>query len=100
MQWLGLTADEGPYYQTQRFERYRAVLAQLLNAGEAYHCYCSREELDAMRQRQLAAKQKPRYDGRCRDRTDVPRGIDPVVRFRNPLDGEVGVGDKIQRRGG
>jgi glutamyl-tRNA synthetase len=95
MQWLGLTADEGPYYQTQRFERYRAVLAQLLGAGEAYRCYCSREELDAMRQRQLAAKQKPRYDGRCRDRTDVPKGIDPVVRFRNPLDGEVVVEDQI-----
>ncbi len=98
MQWLGLTADEGPYYQTQRFERYRAVLAQLLSAGAAYRCYCSREELDAMRQRQLAAKQKPRYDGRCRDRTDVPRGVDPVVRFRNPLDGEVVVEDQIHGR--
>jgi glutamyl-tRNA synthetase len=95
MQWLGLTADEGPYYQTQRFERYRAVLAQLLSAGQAYRCYCSREELDAMRQRQLAAKQKPRYDGRCRDRQDAPTGINPTIRFRNPLDGAVVVDDQI-----
>ncbi|HEX9473154.1 MAG TPA: glutamate--tRNA ligase [Steroidobacteraceae bacterium] len=98
MTWLGLTADEGPYYQTQRFERYRAVLAQLLGAGHAYRCYCSREELDAMRQRQLAAKQKPRYDGRCRDRADAPQGVDPVIRFRNPLDGEVVVDDQIHGR--
>ena len=98
MSWLGLTADEGPYYQTQRFERYRAVLAQLLSAGQAYRCYCSREELDAMRQRQLAAKQKPRYDGRCRDRQDAPQGVDAVIRFRNPLDGEVVVEDRIHGR--
>jgi len=98
MNWLGLTADEGPYYQTQRFDRYRAVLAQLLGAGHAYRCYCSREDLDAMRQRQLAAKQKPRYDGRCRDRQDVPQGVDPVIRFRNPLDGEVVVDDQIHGR--
>jgi glutamyl-tRNA synthetase len=95
MQWLGLTADEGPYYQTQRFDRYRAVLGQLLNAGQAYRCYCSRQELDAMRQGQLAAKLKPRYDGRCRDRQDTPAGIDPVIRFKNPLDGAVVVEDQI-----
>jgi glutamyl-tRNA synthetase len=98
MQWLGLDADEGPYYQTQRFDRYRAVLAQMLDAGQAYRCYCSREELDAMRQRQIAAKQKPRYDGRCRDRRDAPQGVDPVIRFRNPLDGEVVVDDQIHGR--
>ncbi|HLQ14077.1 MAG TPA: glutamate--tRNA ligase [Steroidobacteraceae bacterium] len=98
MQWLGLTADEGPYYQTLRFDRYRAMLAQMLDAGQAYRCYCSREELDAMRQRQLAAKQKPRYDGRCRDRADVPAGVNPVIRFRNPLDGEVVVDDQIHGR--
>ena len=95
MQWLGLTADEGPYYQTQRFDRYRAVLAQLLSAGRAYRCYCSRQELDAMRQRQLAARQKPRYDGRCRDRQDTPEGITPTIRFRNPLEGAVTVEDQI-----
>jgi len=98
MQWLGLDADEGPYYQTRRFERYRAVLAQMLEAGQAYRCYCSREELEAMRQRQLAAKHKPRYDGRCRDRRDTPQGIDPVIRFRNPLDGAVVVEDQIHGR--
>jgi glutamyl-tRNA synthetase len=98
MQWLGLAADEGPYYQTQRIDRYRAVLAQMLEAGQAYRCYCSREELDAMRQRQLAAKQKPRYDGRCRDRRDTSQGVDPVIRFRNPLDGEVVVEDQIHGR--
>ncbi len=98
MNWLGLTADEGPYYQTQRFDRYRTVLAQLLGAGHAYRCYCSREELDAMRQRQLASKHKPRYDGRCRDRPDAPQGVEPVIRFRNPLDGEVVVDDQIHGR--
>jgi glutamyl-tRNA synthetase len=98
MNWLGLTADEGPYYQTQRIDRYGEVLAQLLSAGQAYRCYCSREELDAMRQRQLAAKQKPRYDGRCRDRRDAPQGIDPVIRFKNPLDGAVVVDDQIHGR--
>src|SRR5258706_2970782 len=68
MQWLGLAADEGPYYQSPRLDRYRAVLAQKLEAGPAYRCYCSREELEAMRQRQLAAKQKPRYDRPCHGR--------------------------------
>ncbi len=95
MQWLGLAADEGPYYQSRRLDRYRAVLAQMLEAGQAYRCYCSREELEAMRQRQLAAKQKPRYDGRCRDRREPLQGVEPAIRFRNPLDGEVVVDDQI-----
>ena len=98
MQWLGLTADEGPYYQSRRMDRYRAVLAQMLGAGQAYRCYCSREELEAMRQRQLAAKQKPRYDGRCRDRREPLQGVEPAIRFRNPLDGEVVVDDQIHGR--
>ena len=66
MQWLGLDADEGPYFQTQRFDRYREVIAQMLERGHAYHCYCTKEELDEMRAQQTARKEKPRYDGRWR----------------------------------
>jgi len=95
MQWLGLSHDEGPYYQTQRFDRYAEVLQQLLGAGKAYHCYCSKEELEAMRSAQLARKEKPRYDGRCRHRTAPVAGVQPVVRFKNPLDGEVVVQDLV-----
>ncbi len=93
--WLGLDADEGPYYQTQRFERYRAVIAEMLAAGNAYHCYCSKQELDAMREEQLARKEKPRYTGRCRDAQEPRQGVAPVVRFRNPLEGAVVVDDLI-----
>jgi glutamyl-tRNA synthetase len=95
MEWLGLTADEGPYYQTQRFDRYREVIEQMLAAGTAYRCYCTRDELDQLRAEQMARKQKPRYDGRCRDRTDVRHGVEPVIRFRNPLDGHVVVKDLV-----
>jgi glutamyl-tRNA synthetase len=98
MQWLGLGADEGPYYQTRRYERYREVLAQFLEAGHAYPCYCSKEELEAMRNEQLAAKQKPRYDGRCRHRTAPKAGVTPVIRFRNPDTGEVVVEDLVHGR--
>jgi glutamyl-tRNA synthetase len=95
MQWLGLDADEGPYYQTQRFDRYREVIGQMLAAGSAYHCYCSKEELEQMRAAQTARKEKPRYDGRCRNRETPLPGVAPVVRFRNPLDGEVVVKDLV-----
>jgi glutamyl-tRNA synthetase len=95
MQWLGLAHDEGPYYQTHRFERYAEVLNQLLAQGKAYHCYCSKEELEEMRNGQLARKQKPRYDGHCRNRTAPVAGVQPVVRFKNPLDGEVVVQDLV-----
>ncbi len=95
MQWLGLTHDEGPYYQTRRFARYGEVLQQLLSDGKAYHCYCSKEELEQMRTEQSARKEKPRYDGRCRHRTAAVPGISPVVRFKNPLDGEVVVDDMV-----
>jgi glutamyl-tRNA synthetase len=95
MRWLDLNADEGPYYQTRRYERYRSVIAQLLQQGKAYHCYCTKEELDQMREQQLARKEKPRYDGRCRDRRESRPGITPVVRFKNPLDGEVVVEDQV-----
>ena len=95
MQWLGLVADEGPYYQTQRYSRYREVLSAMLATGNAYHCYCSKEELEAMRAEQLAAKQKPRYDARCRDRQEPRAGVEPVIRFKNPTSGEVVVEDQV-----
>lgn len=95
MEWLGLHADEGPFYQSQRMERYREVLGQFLEQGHAYRCYCTKEELEAMRARQLEAKQKPRYDGTCRHRTEPRAGVDPVVRFKNPLEGVVVVEDEI-----
>jgi glutamyl-tRNA synthetase len=98
MEWLGLRADEGPLYQTDRFDRYTAVASQLLEQGLAYHCYCSKEELDAMRAAQMARGEKPRYDGRCRDRRDPPAGVPPVVRFRNPDSGEVVVDDQVRGR--
>jgi glutamyl-tRNA synthetase len=95
MEWLGLSADEGPYFQTQRFDRYRAVLETMLQAGTAYRCYCTKEELEALRERQLARKEKPRYTGICRDRTEPRAGVEPVVRFRNPQDGAVVVEDLV-----
>src|SRR5690348_3183815 len=95
MAWLSLEADEGPYYQTKRFDRYREVIQQMLAAGTAYHCYCTKEELDAMREQQIARKEKPRYTGLCRDRKEPRPGVTPVVRFRNPLEGAVVVDDLI-----
>jgi glutamyl-tRNA synthetase len=95
MAWLGLDADEGPYYQTQRFDRYREVIAQMLRAGSAYRCYCTKQELDALRAQQLSRKEKPRYTGICRERTEPRPGVDPVVRFRNPLAGAVVVQDLV-----
>ena len=95
MKWLGLDHDEGPFYQTARMPRYREVIDQFLRDGKAYHCWCSREELDEMRAGQTARKEKPRYDGRCRNRTSPVAGVDPVVRFRNPDQGQVVVDDVI-----
>ena len=99
MRWLGLNEDEGPYYQTQRYDRYRAVIEEMLANGLAYRCYCSKEELDAMREAQLLRKEKPRYDGRWRDSKETPPpGVQPVIRFRNPVDGEVVVDDLVHGR--
>ena len=95
MRWLGLETDEGPYFQTQRFDRYRAVIAQMLAAGSAYRCYCTKQELEALREQQLARKEKPRYTGICRERTAPRGGVDPVVRFRNALEGVVVVEDLV-----
>ena len=95
MDWLGLKADDGPYFQTQRFDRYRAVLASMLQQGTAYRCYCTKQELEALREQQIARKEKPRYTGICRERTEPRPGVDPVVRFRNPADGAVVVQDLV-----
>jgi glutamyl-tRNA synthetase, bacterial family len=96
MTWLGLEYDEGPFYQTHRFDRYKALIQELLDEGKAYHCYCSREELDEMREAQMARKEKPRYDGRCRHRSEPKEGVAPVVRFRNPDDGAVVIDDQVK----
>jgi glutamyl-tRNA synthetase len=100
MQWLRLDYDEGPFYQMQRLDRYREVAQQLIRVGQAYHCYASKEELDAMREAQRARGEKPRYDGRWRPENakgkTPPAGVMPVVRFKNPLDGEVVVDDLVK----
>ncbi len=96
MKWLDLDFDEGPIYQTDRFDRYKEVIQQLLDQGDAYHCYCSKEELETLRDSQWAAKQKPRYDARCFGREDIPEGIEPVVRFRNPQEGTVIFEDQVR----
>jgi len=95
LKWLGLGGDAPPIFQTARFDRYRAVLSQLLAEGHAYRCYCTKEELEALRAEQMANKQKPRYDGRWRDRTDSRAGVEPVIRFKNPLAGDVVVDDLV-----
>lgn len=94
MEWLGLHHDEGPFYQMQRMDRYREVIGQMLEAGAAYYCYSSPEEVEAMRERQRAAGEKPRYDGTWRPEPGktlpaIPEGRKPVVRFRNPTEGDV-----------
>ncbi len=97
MQWLGLDWDEGPFYQTQRFPRYAEVVEELLDRDLAYRCYCSREELEIMREQQKMDGLKPRYDRRCRHRTTPPpAGVAPVIRFKNPLDGAVEFNDAIR----
>jgi glutamyl-tRNA synthetase len=101
MNWLGMQPDEGPFYQMRRMDRYREVLAQMLAAGTAYHCYSSKEEVDAMREAQRAAGLKPRYDGTWRPEPGkalpvVPADRQPVIRFKNPLDGEVTWNDVVK----
>ena len=103
MAWLGLIHDEGPFYQMQRLARYREVLRQMLASGQVYPCYTSVAELDALRERQLAAKEKPRYDGAWRPEAGktlppVPIGVNPVLRFKNPQQGAVIWNDKVKGR--
>ncbi|MFK7886947.1 MAG: glutamate--tRNA ligase [Gammaproteobacteria bacterium] len=96
MDWLGLDAHEGPIFQSDRTPRYLEVIESLLHSGHAYHCYCSKDELEKMRSEQEARKETPRYDGRCRHRTEPVEGVSPVVRFRNPDDGAVIIDDLVQ----
>ena len=103
MKWLGLDHDEGPFYQMQRMERYKQVLQQLIDAGHVYPCYMSMAELDALRERQMANKEKPRYDGTWRPEPGkvlpaIPEGVAPVLRFKNPKEGVVAWDDKVKGR--
>ena len=103
MRWLGLDVDEGPFYQMQRIARYKQVLLELQAAGWVYPCYTSVAELDALRERQMAAKEKPRYDGTWRPEPGkvlppVPAGVQPVLRFKNPQGGSVAWDDKVKGR--
>jgi len=96
--WIGLDADEGPIFQTDRYDRYREVIEQWLQDGHAYRCYCSKEELAAVRERQMSGGGNVRYNGRCRERTRAVEGAESVVRFRNPQDGQVIVNDLVRGR--
>lgn len=96
MTWLGLTHDVGPIYQTDRFDRYKELVQQLLDEGKAYKCFMSVAELDSIREAQEAAGEKPRYPGTWRDRTDHPADAPYVVRFKNPLSGDVVIHDQIR----
>ncbi|MEY3888677.1 MAG: Glutamate--tRNA ligase [Pseudomonadota bacterium] len=103
MAWLGMNPDEGPFYQMQRMDRYKKVLTELQATGQVYPCYMSIEELDALREKQMAAKEKPRYDGTWRPEPGktlppVPEGVKPVLRFKNPIEGVVAWDDKVKGR--
>ncbi len=103
LDWLGMTPDEGPFYQMQRMDRYREVLGQLKASGHVYPCYMSVQELDALREQQMANKEKPRYNGLWRPEPgkqlpEVPQGVQPVLRFRNPQGGVVAWDDKVKGR--
>ncbi len=97
MSWLGLEYDEGPFYQTQRFDRYNEVIDQLLDSDQAYRCNCSKERLEALREGQMQRKEKPRYDGHCRGK-DIDPNEPHVIRFRNPQDGMVAFDDMVRGR--
>lgn len=96
MEWLGLEHDEGPYYQTKRFDRYKELIEQLLDQGKAYKCFMTSAELDEIREKQMEAGEKPRYPGTWRDRTDHPEGQPFAVRFKNPSEGKVVINDHIR----
>jgi len=96
MEWLGLGYEEGPFYQTHRFDRYKEIIQQLLDQGDAYYCYCSKEELEALREQQMADKEKPRYNGKCREISEDKAELNRVIRFRNPDQGEVVIDDLVK----
>lgn len=97
MTWLGLEYDEGPFFQTHRFDRYKEIIAQLIEQGHAYRCNCSKERIDALREAQMARKEKPRYDGHCRHK-QISAAEPHVVRFKNPLEGHIVIDDLIRGR--
>ena len=97
MTWLGLEYDEGPFYQTKRFDRYNEIIDELLDKDLAYRCSCSKERLDALREEQMRRKQKPRYDGHCRG-TSIDTGKPHVIRFHNPAEGTVIIDDQVRGR--
>lgn len=96
MKWLDLDYDIGPIYQTDRFPQYKEAIERLIKTGHAYRCYCSKERLAQLREKQMQAKEKPRYDGCCRNLSDYPTDKPHVIRFRNPLDGEVVINDAVK----
>jgi len=97
LSWLGIDSDIEPIYQSKRSARYQEIIQQLLDEKNAYHCYCTKERIEALREEQMKKKQKPRYDGFCRDLAHPPSAkINPVVRFKNPLEGEVVIEDQIR----
>jgi len=98
LDWLGLSPDEEPVFQSKNLERHSAIARQLLEEGKAYYCYCTPEELTEMRETARAEGRSPRYDGRWRDRdaADAPKDVPPVIRFKAPLDGETVIGDLVQ----
>jgi len=98
MDWLGLHCNEGPYYQSQRFELYRDKVEQLMAEGKAYRCYCSPDELEQKRDAAMKAGLKPKYDGTCRNRTEQPEDQPYVIRFKAPIDGETAFQDRIKGR--
>ena len=97
MEWLGLDYDEGPFYQTDQFDRYKEVIQQLIDTDHAYHCECTKQRLAELREQQMANKEKPRYDGCCRDK-DLAAADNTVVRFKNPLEGDVIIEDMVKGR--
>jgi glutamyl-tRNA synthetase len=96
MAWLGLDYDLGPYYQTHHFDRYKEIIQKLIAQGDAYYCYCSKDELEQLRTEQMANKEKPRYNGKCRNTKVVELNREPVVRFKNPVDGVVTIPDLVK----
>jgi len=97
MDWLGLDYDEGPFYQTHQFDRYKEVIQKLLDDGNAYYCECSKDRMTQVREQQMANKEKPRYDGCCREKQLVA-SVNTVVRFKNPMEGDVVIDDVVKGR--
>ncbi len=98
LKWMELTPDEGPFYQTDRMDRYGEAIKELLDKGMAYHCYCSKDELEQEREAQRSRGEKPRYSRKCRHNAQIKPDVEPVVRFKNPIDGAVIWDDAVKGR--